>query len=249
MSLFTIGKMKLEKIWEQGGAGVKKFCGQVIHGGLQFYRKRRLLVQVVSFLCLVAVGWVIAFQPWFQKQSVPLTVPEAEIEPVTLLTEKVLTLQKELAELRKQIPPAAVPARKEEVKEFLSLKLTPPVRGEVVRRSAWEKRYTEWRYHPGVDLTAPAGTAVLACAPGVVQDIKADPVLGRVILIDHGQEWQSLYGHLSTVHVVSGQKVEAGAVLGQVSVSTCGPEPGIHFELRHQNRLVDPLAMLGIKDE
>ncbi|NLW56589.1 MAG: M23 family metallopeptidase [Firmicutes bacterium] len=250
MKLFAQGKMRLGKIWAQGGAGVKQLFGKAVRGGLQFYRKRRLLVLVVSFLFLLVVGWVSAFQPWFQRKTVPITVAEAEGEPVNPLTEMVTELQKELAELRELIPAVPmVPGKTDGEKEFWSLKLIPPVRGEVVRRNDWEKRYTEWRYHPGIDLTVPAGTEVLACAAGVVQEIKADPGLGRVVLLDHGQGWQSLYGHLSAVQVAPGQKVEAGMVLGHASVSTCGPEPGIHFELRHQNRPVDPLTMLGISDE
>ena len=127
--------MRLGKIWEQGSAGLKQLLGKVARGGLEFYRKRRFLVYIVGFLCLLMVGWVSALQPWFQRRVVPLTVAEAEGEPVTSVAEMVMALQKELAELREQMPPAPVgPARKEEEKEFLSLNLIPPVRGEVVRQ-------------------------------------------------------------------------------------------------------------------
>lgn len=249
MMLPNQGKLKFGTVWTGWSSSLKKRLGKAARSCTQFYRTRRLLVQVLSFLFLLVVGWVITIQPWFRERTGPLRVEEAEGGLTKPLTEIVFELQKDLSELRKQIPDPPAPQSTVEEISFLSLKLIPPVQGEVVRRSNWEKRYTEWRYHPGIDLTVPAGTGVLACAAGIVKEIKTDPTLGTVVLIDHGQEWNSLYAYLTAVQVAPGQKVGPGMVLGYASSSTCGPEPGVHFELHYQNKSVDPLTMMEIRQD
>ncbi len=252
MSIKNQGRLNFGTAWEEWTVNFKKQLKNVGRKGVRFYKKRRLLVQALSFLFLLVGGWVITVQPWFRENTPPLVVKEAinnnggSIESLTSL---VLELQSDLSALRKDFEETSEQKKSVEEKALPLLTLIPPVKGVIVRKNGWEKKLTEWRYHSGIDVTAPVGTNVLACADGIVKEIKTDPSLGMMISLAHGEDWISIYAHLAAAKVSVGQKVKQGTVLGISSMSTCGFEPGIHFALQHQGNSIDPLTMLVFEPE
>lgn len=93
------------------------------------------------------------------------------------------------------------------------------------------------RLHAGVDLAAPAGTPVLATAPGRVTVVASTGGLGNHIAISHlvdGAVMASVYGHLRDggVHVAVGDTVTAGQQIGDVGSTGNSTGPHLHFELR-----------------
>jgi septal ring factor EnvC (AmiA/AmiB activator) len=66
---------------------------------------------------------------------------------------------------------------------------------------------------------------------------------GRLVVVDHGQGAFSLYGHLATLEVARGARVEAGSVVGTTGRAP-GGTPALYFELRVDGRPVDPLQWL-----
>jgi murein DD-endopeptidase MepM/ murein hydrolase activator NlpD len=64
---------------------------------------------------------------------------------------------------------------------------------------------------------------------------------GQIVIIEHGQGWDSLITHLDSVQVIKGQKVEQGSLLGRAGKSA--PEIGV--ELRKNGRFMDIAALLG----
>jgi septal ring factor EnvC (AmiA/AmiB activator) len=66
------------------------------------------------------------------------------------------------------------------------------------------------------------------------------------VIIDHGSQTFSLYGHLLEMTVAQGGRVDAGQEIGSVGPTTTG-EPGLYFELRVEGRPVDPLQWLRRK--
>jgi murein DD-endopeptidase MepM/ murein hydrolase activator NlpD len=99
--------------------------------------------------------------------------------------------------------------------------------------------------HYGIDIKANSGTVVMATAGGKV--IKAswdDKGLGNLIVIDHGEGYQSWYGHLGDFSVQNGASVIKGQTIGHVGSSGVSTEPHLHFEIRLNGKNVDPMTYL-----
>ncbi|MCL6634985.1 MAG: M23 family metallopeptidase [Peptococcaceae bacterium] len=104
------------------------------------------------------------------------------------------------------------------------------------------------RFHSGVDIAAPVGSAVKAVKEGRVARVGDSPVLGRYVLLEHGAGSYTLYGELARAVVTEGQTVAGGQVVGEVGTGGDIPGGGLHFEVRENNKLVDPLTRLaGLK--
>ncbi|HHW13021.1 MAG TPA: M23 family metallopeptidase [Firmicutes bacterium] len=264
MSTGKQGKLDFKMGWSgrlaRGWARLKQILAQTFRlsrrGWTRLVVRERFLVGALSFLALTTVGWGIGRRLSPSAAPMPLVIEEKPAVSAetgagdyeTLLRE----LQAELAALQAQMKtadPAQTASEAEAGPVFNPLKLTPPVAGKVTKRSGWEKKAGEWRYHSGVDLAVPPGTPVVAAAAGTVGAIKTDPALGTVVVLDHGQGWQSLYGQLTGIQVVTGQQVGQGALLGYSARTSCGPAPGIHFNLYHQENPVDPLTVLNLTQQ
>lgn len=87
------------------------------------------------------------------------------------------------------------------------------------------------RGHPGIDFALPIGRPVLAVAGGTVLAARDEDGLGLVALVQH--HWgQTLYAHLSALHVAPGDPADAGQTLGLSGDSGLGAQPHLHFGLR-----------------
>ncbi|MGA2571873.1 MAG: M23 family metallopeptidase [Terracidiphilus sp.] len=98
----------------------------------------------------------------------------------------------------------------------------------------------EGAFHTGIDIDAPYGTPVRATADGSVVDAAMGTGYGREIMLDHGHELRTLYGHLSAAAVVPGQHVIRGQVIGYVGQSGRATGPHLHYEVRVHNVPVNP---------
>ncbi|SFR08239.1 murein hydrolase activator EnvC family protein [Desulfoscipio geothermicus] len=132
--------------------------------------------------------------------------------------------------------------------DLTKAELYVPVSGKVVEEFGWVQSSVDGmeRYHAGIDISAPPGASVAAAMDGQVERISRDKELGQYILINHGEGTYTLYGGVDDVAVVEGQTVRAGqeiAVVGEGEV----PGGGLHFELRENGKLVDPLTRLQVK--
>ncbi|HEX8405788.1 MAG TPA: M23/M56 family metallopeptidase [Duganella sp.] len=105
--------------------------------------------------------------------------------------------------------------------------------------------------HQGIDLAAPKGTPVRAAAPGKViaagQLAENDGRYGTTIIVDSGAE-QTLYAHLNSMAVKAGERVEAGQLIGTVGETGFATGPHLHFEVRRNDRTVDPATLLADLD-
>jgi len=98
----------------------------------------------------------------------------------------------------------------------------------------------EGAFHPGIDIEAPYGTPVRAAADGDVTGQNMGSGYGRTVVLDHGHDLLTLYGHLSAVAVVPGQHVMRGQVIGYVGQSGRATGPHLHYEVRVHNVPVNP---------
>jgi murein DD-endopeptidase MepM/ murein hydrolase activator NlpD len=99
--------------------------------------------------------------------------------------------------------------------------------------------------HSGLDIAVPRGTPIRAAGGGVVARAGVDAEYGRHVLIDHPENYQSLYGHASRVLVADGDTVRAGQVIGLTGSTGRSTAPHLHFEIRQSGRLVDPRSLVN----
>ncbi|MDR0589822.1 MAG: M23 family metallopeptidase [Spirochaetaceae bacterium] len=100
------------------------------------------------------------------------------------------------------------------------------------------------KIHEGLDLAAPEGTEVFAAREGVITDLGEDPIYGKYVVIQHGESWASLYGHLSVIHATLRSTVRTGALIGKVGSTGQSTGPHLHFELRQNGQAQDPGKLL-----
>jgi hypothetical protein len=104
-----------------------------------------------------------------------------------------------------------------------------------------------WAGHPsGIDIGAATGDPIRATRAGTVTFAGGDPCCGYgyFIIIDHGDGWTSLYGHLSHFDAKLGDKVKQNEKIGEIGMTGKADGPHLHFELRLHGGVVDPLQYL-----
>ncbi|HEV7897735.1 MAG TPA: M23 family metallopeptidase, partial [Planosporangium sp.] len=125
-------------------------------------------------------------------------------------------------------------------------RLRRPVPGPITSTfgNRYDPYYHVWQLHAGLDIGAPAGTAIVAAAPGRVTQAGWSGGYGYYTCIDHGQvggqRLSTCYGHQQKILVTPGQQVSAGQVIGQVGSTGASTGPHLHFEVRLGGRPVDP---------
>lgn len=111
-------------------------------------------------------------------------------------------------------------------------------------------------FHPGLDLAAPAGSAILAPADATVRWVGEAPTgageawwrLGRIVVLAHGVSYLTIFGHCDRTLVRQGQRVTAGTPVATVGSSGWTPTPRLHFEIRRRDGdgewiAVDPVSL------
>ncbi len=102
-----------------------------------------------------------------------------------------------------------------------------------------------WSGHLGIDIAAGEGAPIYAADSGVVVFAgTATGGYGYMVMIDHGNGYQTLYAHLNGVSVSCGQSVGAGSTIGYGGSSGNSTGPHLHFEVRFQGGFVNPWYVL-----
>jgi len=100
------------------------------------------------------------------------------------------------------------------------------------------------RPHRAVDIAAPMGTPILAPADGIVRYTGWGHEYGRLVCIDHGYGFSTIYGHLQNFFVKAGTRVKKGDPIGTVGVSGNTNGPHLHYEVCIKGGRVDPFPYL-----
>jgi murein DD-endopeptidase MepM/ murein hydrolase activator NlpD len=127
-------------------------------------------------------------------------------------------------------PPARAPLR-------LQLPLIAPVGDGFGPRGAG--------FHAGIDLLAPAGTAVHPAGPGRVVWVGYRDGWGMLVVLAHADGVRTFYAHLLMATVRLGERLGLGAQLGLVGATGDATGPHLHFEVRVRGAAVDPLAAMA----
>ena len=100
------------------------------------------------------------------------------------------------------------------------------------------------RMHNGVDMSGSYGTPIRAGAAGTVVFSGVRSGYGNTVIIDHGNQYATLYAHASTFDVTTGERVAAGERIAAVGASGLATGPHLHFEIRVLGVPVDPVPYL-----
>ncbi len=106
-------------------------------------------------------------------------------------------------------------------------------------------------FHTGLDIAAPVGQPVIACADGKViftGTRKRFRRYGTTVMLDHGNGVYTYYAHLSEVKVKKGQTVKKGQKIALVGNTGRSTGPHLHLEVRVNNQLYNPLAYIPEKE-
>lgn len=101
------------------------------------------------------------------------------------------------------------------------------------------------KLHRGLDLRGETGDLILNIGPGVVSFAGVDPLLGNLVIVDHGLGVTSFYGHMSDILVHVGLPVDRGVALGLVGNTGRSEAPHLHLTVKLGAFAVDPLWLIG----
>jgi len=134
-----------------------------------------------------------------------------------------------------------LPEREREKAAYKKLDFIWPVEGECV--DFFEE--TEKKRHQGIDITSPPGTPFKASGSGTVlytgNTIRG---YGHLIILRHSEDFVTLYAHNQANLVEEGSWVEKGEIIGRVGQTGRASGPHLHFEIRRNNKAMDPLLFL-----
>jgi murein DD-endopeptidase MepM/ murein hydrolase activator NlpD len=100
--------------------------------------------------------------------------------------------------------------------------------------------------HTGIDFSAGTGTPVITTADGVVKSAGWRKGYGKCIVVQHKSGYKTLYGHLSKIKVIKGQKVKSGDLIGKVGSTGRSTGPHLHYEVYKDGKRINPKNYLNM---
>ncbi|MEG6585732.1 M23 family metallopeptidase [Dendrosporobacter sp. 1207_IL3150] len=124
--------------------------------------------------------------------------------------------------------------------------MNKPVNGKVISGFGWRTHpvLKQEMMHEGVEFEAQLGTSVRSSASGTVKTIADSAQHGKTIVLEHGQEIETVYGHLGEVLVKQGDAVSQGQVIAKSGKSGIVSGPMLYFEMREKGKAIDPLSRI-----
>jgi murein DD-endopeptidase MepM/ murein hydrolase activator NlpD len=114
-----------------------------------------------------------------------------------------------------------------------------PITSPFCERRAWEA------CHPGIDIGVPSGTPIRAAGTGTVAIAGWVSGYGNYTCINHGGGFSTCYGHQSRIEVSVGQHVTVGQIIGLTGCTGLCFGPHLHFEVRINGAVTNPVNYLG----
>jgi murein DD-endopeptidase MepM/ murein hydrolase activator NlpD len=100
------------------------------------------------------------------------------------------------------------------------------------------------RTHKGLDIRVEKGTPIVATADGIAVFSGRQRGYGRVVILEHPGDIQTVYAHLKKQKAKAGRRVRQGQVIGKAGASGNATAPHLHYEIRQSGRPVNPASWL-----
>ncbi len=174
------------------------------------------------------------------KRSLELALLESLNQAAADLNQAVKSLNLETGPLKqkKNILP----------KSFSSLKglLNMPVKGKIVFRFGPHKntKLNVVNFQSGIQIKADRGEPIRAVFDGQILYADWFKGYGNMIIIDHGENYYTVYAHAEELFASKGDTIDMGDVVATVGDSGSMIGPSLHFEVRHHGKPVDPLKWM-----
>ena len=176
-----------------------------------------------------------------KKRSLKLAALESLKQAAENLDHTVISLKSE-ADLTE-------PKENISLKSFSSLKglLNMPVKGKIVSFFGphRNKKFNVINFQSGIEIKADRGEPIRAVYDGRILYARWFKGYGNMIIIDHGNNYYTIYAHAQEIFASQGDTVEMGEVLATVGDSGSMIGPSLHFEVRHHGKPVDPLKWIN----
>ena len=175
-----------------------------------------------------------------KKRSLKLAALESLKEAAADLDHTVISLKsgEDLAEPQKNIS----------LKSFSTLKglLNLPVKGKIVSFFGPHRntKFNVINFQSGIEIKADRGEPIRAVYGGRILYARWFKGYGNMIIIDHGNNYYTIYAHAQEIFASQGDTVEMGEVVATVGDSGSLIGPSLHFEVRHHGKPVDPLEWI-----
>lgn len=184
-------------------------------------------VKTVDYMVTKENGEIVSKQ-WTGQKVVEPALPEV-VYKGTKVPEK-----------KKVVPPSpSVSENSGTVSESSGSMFAWPVSGARITSSYGQR----WgRTHEGTDMVG--GRTIMASAGGTVVFAGYQGSYGNAVIVDHGNGYQTLYGHMSSISVRSGQKVGQGSALGIMGSTGRSTGVHLHFEIRKNGVQQNPMKYL-----
>ncbi len=175
-----------------------------------------------------------------KKRSLTLAALEALKQAAADLDHTVISLKSELD--------LTEPQTNMSPKSFSSLKglLNMPVKGKIVSFFGPQrnKKFNVINFQSGIEIKADRGEPIRAVYDGRILYARWFRGYGNMIIIDHGNNYYTIYAHAQELFATQGDTVEMGEVVATVGDSGSLIGPSLHFEVRHHGKPVDPLEWI-----
>jgi len=134
--------------------------------------------------------------------------------------------------------------------ESLRARLAPPVEAPIVTSfgRVVDAEFKTETFRSGVEFDAPLGAAIEAVAAGQVRFAGWFRGYGKLVILDHGDEYFTISGHLADIRVEVGDEVESRGVIGTVGDTGSLSGPRLYFEVRKGREPQDPRGWLHLRD-
>lgn len=130
------------------------------------------------------------------------------------------------------------------VLKYSECDFTHPICGEINSDFGYRRN----RFHYGIDIDLERGDPVLVAFEGVVRVAKYESTYGRVVVVRHNNGLETLYGHLYKIKVKSGDKVEAGQLIGLGGSTGRSTGNHLHFEMRYLGEPINPHDLIDFEN-
>ena len=164
---------------------------------------------------------------------------------VKKLTKEVDILSKQMVVQSKSLDEIVALAKEKEVMLASIPAILPIKKGDFYVASGYKMRMHPIlkinKFHKGMDFTAPKGTPVYASGDGKIYRAQRSSTFGKVIYIDHGYGYKTIYAHLSDMVVRRGESIKRGDLIGYVGNTGLSVAPHLHYEVHKNDVALNPI--------
>lgn len=101
-------------------------------------------------------------------------------------------------------------------------------------------------FHPGIDFRGNTGDEIRATGDAIVEKASRNKVMGRYIILSHGNGFETIYAHMHKTLVSKGDKVTRGQVIGQIGNTGRSTGSHLHYGIKYNGKSINPMKYLKV---